>query len=303
MTPAVAVAPRLERSRWLAVDWQEHEAWAPGSVHSVDAMSMEDYHAGPGVSKSRLDAAHVSVYHMLHRDPPSARHFDFGSAVHDAILLPESFERLYARSALADRKKRNDWKAEREAAEAEGRVLLVSGDYDQAARWGEVARKHPDVGEYLNGSLEHESSYVWEDDETGLLVRCRPDARIGHRVVLDLKHAHAADPQGFRRAIFANRYHVSSVLTSAGIEAVTGEAPGYVFIALDKSCPPAPEAIAVYQVDEELRRIAWEEVRRDMERVADFAYAERRGEPVWTGFPLGIQTISLYRGGANGGAA
>lgn len=293
---APATAP--ERSRWIADDWRDHPVWAPGSVHPVEAVPMEEYHAAPGVSKSMLDKAHVSVHHMLTFERPAAQHLDFGSAVHDAILQPELFASLYARSTLANRVKRNQWAEETAAAEAEGKVLLVCGDFDQAERWGDVARRHPEVGRYLDGSLEHESTFTWEDGETGLLVRCRPDSRVRHDAVLDLKHAHAADKEGFRRAVFANRYHVSAVLTSAGIEAVTGTTPGYVFIALDKSTEPAPEAIAVYQVDDEFRTRGWAEVRADLERVAEFAFAERRGEELWTGFPLGIQTISYYRGAA-----
>lgn len=296
---ALASPPEPERSRWIAEDWHDHPKWRPGSVHPAEELPIEDYHAGPGVSKSRLDAAHLNVHHMLHREWPRARHLDFGSAVHDSILLPEVFASRYARSTQPNRVQRKKWAAELEAAEADGRVLLASGDYDQAARWGDVARRHPDAGPLLTGTLTHETTYVWEDEETGLLCRCRPDAgATDHAGVIDLKHKHAADRESFRRAVFANRYHVSAVMTAAGIRAVTGVTPGYAFVVLDKQGEPAPEYIAVYQVDDALRGLGWEELRGDLERVADFAFAERRGETPWTGYPLGIQTITYHRGGA-----
>ena len=297
---APAAAPERERSRWFARDWTDHELWAPGSIHSPDVVPMDLYHhvETPGVSKSRLDLANASVHRMLHPPAPKeADYFDFGSAVNDAIVDPALFERRFVRGP--EDRRGNKWKDAKKEAKETGRIVLISSEYDLAKRWGDAVHDHPIAGPMLGQAHHQEATLVWEDEETGLLCRCRPDVVTHALHVVDVKTAYTAARRPFRGAIFRCRYHVSAAMTIAGVKATMGHEPGYVYLVIDKDCDPAPEAVALYQLDDDFRIRGMAELRSNLERVAAYLRAEEEGRPtLWAGYPLGVETLTYFRGDA-----
>lgn len=293
MTTAAVTSP--ERSRWWARDWRDHELWAPGSILPSHRVPMETYHAGPGVSKSMLDRAHRTIHSMLHHveapadEQPS--YLPFGSAVNDAILDPGRFEFRYVRGP-ADRRGAR-WK-EAVAEAGPDRVVMVERDYDAAVAWRDAVYAHPTARRLVEGALHTEVSLVWED-QTGLLLRCRPDILTASGNVIDLKTARSADPWEFRAAVFSRRYHVSAALTAKGVETIIGRPKGYIFMVLDKDLPPAPESVALFQLDEPFRDEGWCAVRADLDRLAGYLSAATRGEEAWSGYPTDLQLIPHRR--------
>lgn len=76
---------------------QQHE------LHGLVENSNEDYHAGPGISKSKLDAIRISglnywdTYINPLREPREYKHcFAVGDGTHKLILEPGTFEQHYA---------------------------------------------------------------------------------------------------------------------------------------------------------------------------------------------------------------
>ncbi len=75
------------------------------------------------------------------------------------------------------------------------------------------------LGQWLVESAGHaESSIYWEDPETGILCRCRPDKIIPEfHWIMDVKTT--ADIQRFKTAYYDYRYHVQDAFYSDGYEA------------------------------------------------------------------------------------
>lgn len=285
-----------ERSRWMAEDWRDHPVWAPGSI--IPDLPMAEYHSGPGVSKSKLDKAHRNVRSMLQPAPDESKpHLDLGSAINDAIVDRDLFTRRFVRGF--DDRRGNRWKEAKAEAEANGQVLMVAADYDLAVEWGEAVRQHPIAAGMLDSSLHSEATLVWEDEETGLLCRCRPDVVTHSWTVVDVKTARSAAPRDFRAAIFKYRYHVSAVMTTLGVRSVLGSDPGYVFLVIDKDGDPTPEGVALYQLDDEFRIRGLAELRSDLERVADYLRSAAEDSPTaWAGYSLGVERLTYFRGDA-----
>jgi exodeoxyribonuclease VIII len=271
-------------------------------IHGPDVVPMAAYHAAPGISKSGLDLAARTVDKLLcppprPESPPD--HFAFGSAVNDAILMPDEFVRRYRRAPECGKRSKAEkeaWGEAQEEARAEGAVLIPTDLYQAALEWRDAAYSHPKLRSILDGAKRREVTVVWED-ETGLLCRCRPDILTDSGNVIDIKSARNGEWGAFRAAVFGCRYYLSAAFTATGVERVTGHAPGYVFAVLDKGLRPAPESIAFYQLDEDFRLRGLDEARRDLERLAGYLSAADRGDALaWAGYPQDIQLISYSRG-------
>jgi hypothetical protein len=71
-------------------------------VGIVENLSIEEYHSGPGISKTGLDSidANAAIYYALHLDPqrpaPPVRAGQLeGSLTHCAVLEPDEFAKRY----------------------------------------------------------------------------------------------------------------------------------------------------------------------------------------------------------------
>ena len=84
----------------------------------------------------------------------------------------------------------------------------------------------------------------WEDEETGLQCKCRPDIWAG-KVIVDLKTTEDASPEGFSRSIQTYGYGIQAAHYLAGAGSGSG-ADAFIFVAVEKK---APYAVAVYELD------------------------------------------------------
>ena len=91
-------------------------------------LSAEEYHAGPGVSKSLLDAFQISPWYYEQAklgNGKTSSGFDMGTAAHYAVLQPELFE---ANVICGPEDRRgNKWKDL--VAAHPGKTVLTAGDY------------------------------------------------------------------------------------------------------------------------------------------------------------------------------
>ena len=153
----------------------------------IHTISIEDYHSGPGVSKSGLHTILTKTpYHYRFGDRTPSNAQAFGSAAHTAILEPNLFEPRYMRGP--DDRRGNKWTAAQEMAAAAGKECLTSGDYDDAMRLRDILHRDTMLRRLTDGAPAIEQSAYAVDEETGELVRVRPDL-FNHdmRVMMDLK--------------------------------------------------------------------------------------------------------------------
>ncbi|MBB3956872.1 PD-(D/E)XK nuclease-like domain-containing protein [Novosphingobium sediminicola] len=241
----------------------------PGAYPDIPA---EDYHGNldllPGPSLSSSGAKLLlakSPFHFWHASPMNAHrvevqkaHFNFGKAAHDMILLPGRWNEFYhvlpEGFTRAASKKFALEIAEADAAQESGMVVL---SFDQAETVKQVAaaiRKNDlAVATLTNGVTEE--TLVWQDPQTGVWLRARPDFRPNSiltkravMVVSDLKfvaESHAS-PKGFERAIENFGYHQSAAFYMDGIKAIYGHYPTHwVHVVIERD---APHCVALYEL-------------------------------------------------------
>lgn len=247
------------------------------ALHGLVDMSNDDYHRAPGISKSCLDKVARSPLHYYahYLDPnrvkePPTKAMIVGSAVHGAVLEPESFASAYVVAPDVN-KRTNAGKAEYEAfcaeAAANGATVLDEGDYRQCVAIARAVRAHPYAAGLLKAG-KAEQSFFATDPDTGALVKCRPDflpeSGIG---IVDLKTCEDASPAGFGKSAANFRYYVQAAWYLDVMRAIYGEAPeSFIFIAVEKA---PPYAVAIYYCDEHHIALGREKARRELARIVE----------------------------------
>jgi exodeoxyribonuclease VIII len=198
-----------------------------------------------------------------------------GSLTHCAVLEPDE---LSSRYGIAPDRRTNAGKAVAAEMEAGGIEAVTSTDMEQALAMAASVRSHQAAAALLrNGKAEQ--SFWWDDLQTGLRCKCRPDWYNGTTIV-DLKTTTDASPKGFAKSVAQWRYHIQQNHYLAGTFAER-----FVFIAVEKTYP---YAVGVYELDETAALHGEAERRNNLQTIADCrAIAE------WPGYGNTIQPLSL----------
>jgi hypothetical protein len=246
-------------------------------------ISNTDYHADPAVSASHLHAVAKSPYHYWSRyldtkriAPEPTAAMRLGLLVHCAVLEPDE---LLQRYSVAPDRRTKEGKAAVARMAAEGIEAVSETDMALALSMAASVRVHPAAAALLaHGKAEQ--SFWWDDTDTGLRCKCRPDWYSGSTVV-DLKTTTDASPAGFARSVATFRYHVQASHYLAGLHG----AERFVFIAVEKT---APYAVAVYELDAAAMAAGDELRQRDMRIIADC-----QATTEWPGYGDDCQALSL----------
>ena len=155
----------------------------PGIYYGI---SNENYHAGPGVSKSQLDdIADTPALYLWRKNAPvdttKTKTLDLGTAFHCRVLEPEEFSNRFIVAPEFNRRT-NAGKEEEKAFLMEcastGKTVITAEEGRKIELMYQSVMALP-LGQWLVESAGHaESSIYWEDPETGILCRCRPDKII-----------------------------------------------------------------------------------------------------------------------------
>lgn len=271
-------------------------------------VSAEDYHrteicVGPSISSSGLRAvldcpAKYWFNSPLNPERPpesSAPHFTLGKAAHDLVLdgaawpnryhvLPEGFTRAASKKFASEIQAADE-------AEAAGKILLKHDDHIAVMGMAEAIKRHP-IHKAL-GRGKAEPTLVWQDTETGVWLRCRPDfLPTNNRAVPDYKTTTSARPEDFSRSVADYGYHQQAALYLDGIEAVFGPLPDgksrqFYFIAQEKTPPYIVQPFALDQETVEWGR------RLNRKAIRTFARCLESGR--WPGYADDFVTVGLPR--------
>ena len=212
---------------------------APGIYYD---LSNEQYHSGPGVSKSQLDDIAISPATYIWRksapvDTEKLQALDMGTALHCLLLEPDEFDSRFIKAPEFNRRTK-DGRAE----EAEflkncadtGKTVIEYDDRRKLMLMRDSVMAHPDARWLLEQAGHSESSIYWTDDETGELCRCRPDRKLNqYPILLDVKKVD--DMSRFERHVEEFRYHVQNAMYCDGYEKTFGERPEFLFLAVSSS--------------------------------------------------------------------
>ncbi|ELU2161901.1 PD-(D/E)XK nuclease-like domain-containing protein, partial [Salmonella enterica subsp. enterica serovar Cerro] len=199
----------------------------PGIYYDIP---NEAYHAGPGVSKSQLDdIADTPAIYLWRKNAPvdteKTKSLDTGTAFHCRVLEPEEFSKRFIIAQEFNRRTsagKEEEKTFLEECARTGRTVLTAEEGRKIELMYQSVMALP-LGQWLVESAGYaESSVYWEDPETGILCRCRPDKIIPEfHWIMDVKTT--ADIQRFRTAYYDYRYHVQDAFYSDGYRAQFGE--------------------------------------------------------------------------------
>jgi len=161
---------------------------------------------------------------------------EFGTAVHCAVLEPETFAERYATRPADIGATIKEGKAFKAAADAEGKIVLS----EEHARWCAAimhrVNENRRMAEWLSHDHATEVSLVWERD--GFLCRARADLVIpGLNIIADLKTTLTASPEGFARQIGRYHYHTQGAWYVDGMRRLTGQEWTFWLIAAEKHRP------------------------------------------------------------------
>jgi exodeoxyribonuclease VIII len=214
-------------------------------------MTNAEYHQLPSISKSGLDLIHraPALYRYRRANPtPQTPSMRWGTLVHTAILEPETMEERHIIAPAVDRRTKHGKEAWEEfQATAEGREVITADESFALESIRAMAHGDPVAGPILAKIAHVERSIFWQDADTGLECRCRPDAILDNGYILDVKTTTDASADSFSRSIAQWRYHVQAAFYSDGYESEFGEPPrGFAFLAIEKE---PPYLCAVYLMD------------------------------------------------------
>ena len=274
-------------------------------------ISNAEYHAAFALSNTGLSwlARSPEIFYARALDPnrPPERERAGqleGTLAHCAILEPEEFAKRYA-VVPADAPRRPteaQWNAKKPSddsikamdwwrqwmADNAGRDVVTHDQYETAMRQAESVRRLPEVAELLSSGMPELSAF-WEDRDTGVLCKCRPDWTHdagGGVILLDVKTYSDASPREFSRQIARKGYYRQDAHYSTGFEIAAGvPVLGFVFVSVETEYPYASCAVM-------LDDTAKAQGRRECRRLTDL-YAECLKRNEWPGYSSAIELVGL----------
>lgn len=252
------------------------------------SIPNDDYHSGPGVSKSGLWSIHTkSPAHFKFAPREEKNHFAIGEAGHIAVLEPDTFEARVMKGP-ADRRG-NAWKDAQAEANNSDRLLLTEGDYDKALLIRDVIHANALVSAIIRSAhsqIEH--SAYWVDEETGVLCRCRPDLyRPDLGLMLDLKTTTDAHPDAFARSVVNYGYHSQEAFYADGLRALGQPVAGVLFLAVEKT---DPFVFGLYELPPSIVAEGREIMRKSLDVYRACEQADH-----WPGYCDGVRELSFKR--------
>lgn len=231
------------------IKWDGNTVSTPGIV---SGLGMDFYHsdccAGPSISSSGLrtiensSLAHywaTSYLNPKRIEVGEKAHFSIGKAAAHLIggeaefyskfaVRPDEFDSWRTKAA-------QEW---RDAKLGAGLTVITPDDIETIRGMADTLAAHPTIrAGILQGLVEH--SIFWQDAETGVWLKARPDViPVDANMLVDLKTCASAHPQTVRRAIADYGYHMQLGLAHEGMMATTGrEMTDHVLVFVEKSAP------------------------------------------------------------------
>lgn len=151
------------------------------------------------------------------KETPALR---FGSAFHDAILLPNLFADKYVVELPIGKKTKDDKLQHAQfAADNAGKTIMSQDDMDRISAMIKKIRE-VEVLQYILANGEPEVTFFWRDPFTDVLCKCRCDWLFenGDRtIIIDFKTTKDSSRKGFMRSIADYNYHRSGAFYLDGV--------------------------------------------------------------------------------------
>lgn len=223
-------------------------------------LSNNDYHG----DKSSLSRSSIKDFHRNPRyywsmhlndarpERTQTREMIIGSAFHTLVLEPEKFNSEYAveppKVLLKDvgRELYDEYKKHCEELEDSSLIVLSLDEYNNLNSMKEAVNKSNIVMELLTGG-EIETSFFWEDEDSGMTIKARPDV-LHSNMIVDLKTINDASFYSFQRSMVDGWYHVQGAMVRDAVRQLKDvEINRVINVCVEKKYP---YCIGVYIIDE-----------------------------------------------------
>jgi hypothetical protein len=259
-----------------------------------EGIENEEYHRGPGESRSSLIEANRSIKHwqFAKTNPKeTTKAMQEGSWFHELLMEPEKTE---------------DWieideginwgtiKYEKLAKEAGGKTVVAKDVLARLRRQVDAAMSNAQVEKLMRGATE--ISGYWYSD--GILCKTKPDKFFAEgRIICDFKTTQDASAREFAKSCVNFGYDMQGAMAIDGInEAIIqatkkklGADPGtsvdsVVLVAVESS---EPHGVALYALDPEAVSLGRMKYQRALEALKQY----QASGLVAPGYPETIQTL------------
>lgn len=224
----------------------------------VYEISIEDYHNGDGISRSKLVEFQKSPYHYWYKanHPEKIRNveviaktnaLEFGNALHTYVLEPDEFGKRYAVFQKINRQKKVGKEAYAQfLLDSAGKAIISQDAYDEIRLMSDAIQAHGQAKDLISDAW-YEKSIYWTDPDADLLCKVRPD--IWHDgFIVDLKTTVSAKYTDFQKSIYNYGYHIQAGMMHEALKHVLcKDVKSFVFVAIEKE---PPYALACYQLED-----------------------------------------------------
>jgi hypothetical protein len=259
-------------------------------------LSNDDYHNDSAISRTGLMVYKESPFKFWSRyinpnnqEKKVSKVMEFGSAVHSFVLEPYQFHKEYMveldlpklpKVGLLKNLGRPEFdrqKAERARIEfennmalegwkelAEGKKTISLEDYWKILNINLALKQHNEARDLVFDADAYETSYFWKDEETGLMLKARPDI-LHKNMIVDLKTCRSASPRAYQHAMANEGYHIQAALIQTALyECEERQIDNCLNVCIETEFP---FEIGVKVISEEALKVAHSEIRDLLNRM------------------------------------
>lgn len=236
----------------------------------IHEISNDEYHSSEGISRSAVMEFKKTPFHYWHKyinknyvKPEESAAMKFGSMLHTAILEAHAFDNRYFVMNKVDRRTKEGKSYYDEMLEKnKNKILIAHEEYEKSLEMASRCKCNTQAQELIHGA-QYEKSIYWNDPDTGILCKVRPDI-LHDNFVVDYKTTNDASEIAFQRSVYNYGYYMQAAMTSEAFKhALNKEMLGFIFLAQETS---DPYLTAIYQMDQagidqgvqEFKSILWD---------------------------------------------
>ena len=258
------------------------------------SVTKQSYHSGTerltssGAKELLRSPAHYYLRYgpRAKQTPPTAA-MRFGTAAHMLILEGEEKFKAHVaanpginRRTKAGKVEWSEFLASRPGLTSD--MVFSIEDYDNLFWMRDSVFAHPKAAELL-GSGHPECHYQWDDPQTGAPCKALADWLSDHALV-DLKTCADASPEGFAKAVYNFKYHLSACFYLMGDAVCSdGVMRDFYWVAAEKHT----NQVAVYTMDDIARDSGESLCRRALD-----LYSKCKETNEWGGYPQDVLTLN-----------
>jgi PDDEXK-like domain of unknown function (DUF3799) len=265
--------------------------WSPEPGLYLD-IPPEQYHSGPGVSRSDLVKILRSPAHFKYGEQEETDAMVFGEDFHAALLEPQKFKDSYV--VLPEECRRGSGKGQQERkavfeaeAAAKGQTVIKEEDRDTILGMIAEIRKHDEIAPLLSEGQSEVSGYWYDPLYPEILLKIRLDhINMKTGIVLDPKSTTDSREGYWVKKAFDMKYHIQAAMYLAGLSTITGTPHrDFRFIVVEKK---KPYGVQWYQAQEDFIQLGEVEFRK-----AVAIYAECLHKNEWPCYSPAMKPLGL----------